>query len=625
VSADELEQEAALDVAHDGRIFIVFPKPGVSETMQKSIAKRLGKRALVCLVQSDSSVAAGARELAAIDWVQKHTPELAQDGSARRELHERRLSTEKQLRVFADRVLSAPSDKTVKWIHDGKVIRIADGRTLNERLSKICDQVFHAAPRLDNEIINRHDLSSSAAAARRVLLKEMIERSSEPELGLTGNPPERSIYRSLLSSEGLRLHRKFGDAWAFRAPAKTQAARVGSAYALFDHIESFFASAEQDPKPFDSLFDSLRQPPFGLRDGPIPIFICAALLANEADVALYHDGQFCPSISAPLFETLLKAPDRFSVRRLRLGGVTSEVFERLGRLLGQVDLVAGGAKQQVLAIARPLLRFANSLSEFARTTAELSEPTVGVRNVLFSSKQPEEMLLTELPNACGLRPFRTRDRARTADIGRFVDTLRAAIIELRDCLPQLQSSVCQAIGDAFGEQGASPESRASLQARATALREFAVEQDLRILLDRLAADSGDLIPWVEGVASFVGERPLAKWRDEDRPRFALRLRQFARRFALLEATVASRPQAAKLNGTESIRIALTSTRFGQVDHALHVDRSQATRIRSIAQQIDSTIDGNDPAVAVAALCSVLQRHLSDNGGFAATTPDQGRS
>jgi hypothetical protein len=70
---------------------------------------------------------------------------------------------------------------------------------------------------------------------------------------------------------------------------------------------------------------------------------------------------------------------------------------------------------------------------------------------------------------------------------------------------------------------------------------------------------------------------------------------------------------------------LTSTRFGQVDHALHVDRSQATRIRSIVQQIDSTIDGNDPAVAVAALCSVLQRHLSDSGGLAAETPDQGRS
>lgn len=624
VGADELEQDTALELAHDGRIFIVFPKARVSEATQKSVAKRLGKRVVFCLVQSDSTVASGARELAAIDWVQKHTPELAQDSSARRELHERRLSAEKQLRGFVERVLSAPNDNGVKWIHDGKVIRIADGRALNERLSRICEQVFFAAPKLDNEIINRDDLSSSAAAARRVLLKEMIERSSEAELGLTGNPPERSIYRSLLSSEGLRLHRKSGNTWAFRAPAKTQAARAGSAYALFDHIDKFFASAEQVAKPFDSLFESLRQPPFGLRAGPIPIFICVALLANEADVALYDDGQFCPIISAPLFETLVKAPDRFSVRRLRLGGVTSEVFARLGRLLGQVDLVAGGAKQQVLAIARPLLRFANSLSEFVRTTAELSAPTIGVRNVLFSSKQPEEMLLTELPNACGLRPFRARDRARSADIGRFVETLRAAIIELRDCLPQLQSSVCQAICEVFGEQGASPESRASLQARATALREFAVEQDLRILLDRLAADSEELIPWADGIASFVGERPLAKWRDEDRPRFALRLRQFARRFALLEATVASRPQEAKVNGTESIRIALTSTRFGQVDHALHVDRSQATRIRSIIQQIDSTIDGNEPAAAVAALCSVLQRRLSENVETAAATLHQER-
>lgn len=613
VEADQLGHLAADCLHQDGQILIALPKRGRSCELYKDDVNRFGARTLIRAIRADDRLATLALELAAVDWAQRNTPELAQDSTARRELYERRRDAERQLRNLIDSLLSVSENKVAGWFHLGKQVRIMNGRELNEKLSRICDKVFHAAPRLDNEIINRHELSSSAAAARRNLIQLMIDRGSEPELGLTGNPPERSIYRSLLSAEGLCLHRKGSGTWSFRTPPKVHENRAGSAYALFCHIEAFLHEAEQTPKSLNSLFDSLRQPPFGLRDGPIPVFVCAALLANEADVAVYYDGQFCLSLSAPLFETLMKSPERFAVRRLRISGVTAEVFQKLGKLLGQIDLGAGGAKQRVLAIARPLLRFAASLSDYSRNTAELSPETLRIRDVLFSSKEPEEMLLTGLPSACGVRPFKAKDRGRTGDVSRYVDALHAAIVELRGSLPTLQGSIRQAIADTFGEHGDSTDGHASLQARAGALREFAVEPDLRILLDRMAASFPESDAWVDGVASFVAERILSRWRDEDRARFAVRLRQFTRRFALLEATVASRPQVTKLNGTESIRIALTSTRFGQVDHAIHIGRAHETRIRAIAEKIDSAFAESDSPVAVAALCKVLERRLSGKG------------
>ena len=37
-------------------------------------------------------------------------------------------------------------------------------RAVNELLSRVCDELFADAPQINNEIINRRDLSSSAAA-----------------------------------------------------------------------------------------------------------------------------------------------------------------------------------------------------------------------------------------------------------------------------------------------------------------------------------------------------------------------------------------------------------------------------------------------------------------------------
>ena len=112
------------------------------------------------------------------------------------------------------------------------------------------------------------------------------------------------------------------------------------------------------------------------------------------------------------------------------------------------------------------------------------------------------------------------------------------------------------------------------------------------------------------MASLIGERLPGKWRDEDRSSFSIRLQQFARRFTLLEATVASRPKAAKLNGAESIRVALTSTHFGQCDHAVHLDPQKDAKVRAVEQQIAALLDGDNSAVAIAALCHVLHRHLA---------------
>jgi len=619
-----LDEVAVEDLLSDGRVVVVLTGRGRAARPTRADLKRFGKRTLVLAVSTGDNITNLALEMAAVEWVEQNTPELDHDPTARRELYARRADVDRQLRFLVDNLL-ATSDGGSEWFHQGRAVRIADRRQLNERLSKICDQVFQDAPRIDNEIINRQDLSSSAAAARRNLIEHMINRKGEESLGLEGNPPERSIYRSLLSDEGLGLHRRHRGVWGFRVPPPSHRDHPDSGFKLFEEIKRFLAETEQSPRPVSELFGLLRRPPFGLRDGPIPVLVCAALLAREADVALYKEGEFQPSLSSALFQDLIKRPADFTVRQLRIIGVRSEVFDKLGSLLGQMDVARQSAKQQVLTIARLLMRFTRSLPEYSQKTDGLSPRTRSVRVILLTAKEPETMLLADLPQAVDVRPFKTTDRRRSDDVETYVSRLRKAIVELRDCYPKLTASVWQSVGEAFSVGTEASNIRAALRERASALAEFAVERDICMLIERMLGDSTSDEAWLDGVASLLAERLPAKWRDEDLAHFGIRVRQFVRRFTLLEATVANRPKGAKLNGAESLRVALTSTRFGQIDHAIHLDPRKESQAQAIEDKLSELLDESDPTAALAALCRLLHhrvagsaspRELSREGAYA---------
>lgn len=83
----------------------------------------------------------------------------------------------------------------------------------NAKLSEVCDRAYPKTPILWNELINRRQLTSQGAKARRELLEAMIECSDQEKLGLTGYGPEVSMYYSLLGETG--IHREEDEEWGF--------------------------------------------------------------------------------------------------------------------------------------------------------------------------------------------------------------------------------------------------------------------------------------------------------------------------------------------------------------------------------------------------------------------------
>ena len=206
-------------------------------------------------------------------WVLHNTSQLESDKTASKELHSRLTHSELRLRKHLEWVFTplASRSEPCDWFVQGKEETVSSLRAVNDLLSRICDEVYHCTPTWRNELINRRLLSSAAAAARRELIGAMIQNPSVEGLGFAGVPPERCMYETLLHKS--RIHRQEGESWGFFPPDKSSEPAVR---AVWSAIDSFLNETETKNLPLGRLFDVLRQPPFGLKDGVLPVILAAA-------------------------------------------------------------------------------------------------------------------------------------------------------------------------------------------------------------------------------------------------------------------------------------------------------------------------------------------------------------
>ena len=143
---------------------------------------------LVGIPQALNSLAGLVQEVQRWEWVLSNTLELNADKFAREEVSRQkaaaRLQLEKRIQSFIG-WKQLGGQMMLDWFHSGRLLKLTDGRQLLAALSLICDELYSQAPRIENELINRRNLSSAAAAARMRLIERMFTFAASPYWGWT--------------------------------------------------------------------------------------------------------------------------------------------------------------------------------------------------------------------------------------------------------------------------------------------------------------------------------------------------------------------------------------------------------------------------------------------------------
>ncbi|GAB4543586.1 MAG: hypothetical protein Tsb0014_37280 [Pleurocapsa sp.] len=523
-----------------------------------------GKPLIILCAAELESLRIRAREYAALKKIQKNAPELQTDGVARREVRYRVTEAEQLLYESLQDSFELANDKNDCWI-EGKQIKIKNITEFNSQLSVVCDRIYHKSPKIWNELINRRQLTSQGAKARRELIEALIEHSDLEKLGLEGYGPEVTMYHSLLGET--KIHKEEDGYWDIYPPEEGS-----GVWTLWQAIDDFCLTAKDKPQTLDKLYQTLENPPYGIKQGMIPILIAAVLLYHLDDVGVYQDGTFIPILGVEHFELLLKDPSRFAVKSFEIMGLRSQVFKELEAILRSSKKKKTGKLRNatLLTVVTPLYQFVNNLPNYTKQTKRLSPEAVAILQALQKTVEPDELLFVEFPQACGL-PAISADavgevasptsavHTDEAEDGITAKELRMKLVkvikELSQAYDKLLADCKGLLLDAFGVRRGEPKLREDLRVRSNYLIDKCIEPTLKRFTKAAVDETVDDEQWLKALVMIVADKPAESWIDQDVTRFEIELANLVRKFQNLEAL--QKETTAKGEGFEARRITVT--------------------------------------------------------------------
>lgn len=534
----------------DGLIVYVLAE----RTAPRSLSARTADGAPLVVIWSPhgASVREAALDFAAARAVLAGANELGSDPVARREMRHRVAALQATL---AEHLAGAFADHPgAALFYDGKRRKPHARREFSSLLSDLCDRRYRDTPVIRNEMVNRRELTSQGAKARRVLLERSFTHEHEPRLAITGYGPERAMYEAVLHRTGLHRERTDGS-WGFGPP--THGSELTTVWA---HLNTTLDEATEQPLGVDAIYRALLAPPFGMKVGAVPLLLVAALQHRAEDIFLYQEGSFQPVIDPAHIERLLKTPDRFAVKRAAMVGLRAKVFEQLRATL-TADRDSGTKhvrNQTTLAVVRPLIAFANGLPDYSRTTSRLSDTAQQVCAALLDAREPDELLFTALPEACGIQPFSSRPASKDEDVAStYVQRLRTALGELAAAYEQLLSDVGDLLHAGFEVEGPRSALREDLRTRSRRLLKQVIEPKMRSFLTTAADENLDDSDWLEAMAMTLTGKPPSSWADRDLALFEALVAERSGWFRRLEL-LWHEMHAARGGGFDARRITITA-------------------------------------------------------------------
>lgn len=559
------------------------PHPGIDGVVAFWVARQQledapsfssdGRPLIVVYPQALDPLEAAAREAAALGALDHSEPSLQRDGVARREVHHRLAGARRELARAAH---AAFGHGLLRCSILGKATTL-QARALSSHLSDVCDRVYSERVVLRNELINRRELTSQGARARRELIEAMIDHGHEHRLGLKGAGPEVSMYGTLLDQSG--IHQPSTSPPHFGPPKSPDLLPAWKA------ITDFCLDATPEPRSIERLLAQLQAPPYGLKPGAIPVLLAAVLLHLADEVGFYRDGSFQPVLGAEHFEVLVKQPIRFTVKSMALRGLRLEILRDLEAVLQVASRTPPGLRNQtILSVVRPLVQFSRSLPETTRRTRELSLRALSVREALLTGTEPDEILFRTLPEACGLQAIEPDLPPRATEHAAYKERLLDAIRELNGFYPRRLQACRELLYSAFSVQSDKSRLREDLRVRAQRLIQSTLEARLRAFLHAATDATATEDRWLEAILTIVVERPAEAWSDEDCLAFELRLTELARRFRDVEAVVHD-AGAPDRQGFDARRVTITSPDGNEVHRLVWIDEPMRELARSLYANI----------------------------------------
>ncbi len=528
VPLHELEESADSYVPESGSLgvlFLVIPTHGdlpadAERLARKTASDRNGWHVVVGVPRDTAWVITSlARDLIALEQVRDETPELQGDRIARREVRARIADIEGRVEGELSRALE---NATWYW-SEGESGR--DQAELNSLASDIADMQYPRAPRIHNELLNRIRPSSNAVAARNALLRRMALNEGEPRLGINGYPAEGGLFDSLLEATG--LYRETETGWRFTDPDITSASTSNLSPA-WEAATAYLRENGHRTVAASEIYDIWRNPPYGIKDGLMPVLFVALILADRRELALYREGIFQPRLTDLDVDYLSNDPSDVQVRWMDLSGISRQLLSDLAEIVRDMDKDNTLSDLEPIDVARGLVSLYDRLPAWVVRTQRLSGIAKRVRQLFRQASDPNKFIFDDIPQLAKM------EHGEGTEHQRIAGTVREGLSELTNAYPEMLHRLRETMLTELGVPNSSAQMLAELRSRADNIRGISGDHRLEAFILRVSRfEGGDSD--MESIASMAANKPPRQWVDSDIERGTVEIADLARSFVRHEA------------------------------------------------------------------------------------------
>ncbi len=198
----------------------------------------------------------------------------------------------KRLLRYINELYGAESPNSHFYNCAGELVEIRNQLGLNKAVSKICSEKYNKAPKINNEMINKNNLSAPIRKAREFVVNHIFENSDKAVIPIIdGYGPEVSVFNSVFVVTGLN---------------RTLVVEDLGLRDVLTEIEEFIKTAEARKRNISALVERLTSAPYGVRRGVIPMLIAYVLRAYKENIIIYY-GKNEVELSAALLSSIVDA------------------------------------------------------------------------------------------------------------------------------------------------------------------------------------------------------------------------------------------------------------------------------------------------------------------------------
>ena len=393
---EKLDECLDVPVGCDGKIIYV-----IAETMEElQEAERVAanylhdERVILAMPRAPVPLFEAALEVWCLTQMQGDDKLVGSDPMVLSEIQQMTDDARSHLQKLLDRLI-LPGSEGPRWFYEGSELQVKNAYDLRNELSKIMQRIFCYTPKINNEMIVRHKPTPTLVNSRKKLLLGILERSSQEMLGIEGNPPEASMFRTILFHTGLYYTDK-GEAWKYALPDQVKEPGLQK---VWSKIQQFFTDSSEKPKDIPDLFDKLMEPPFGVRAGLLPILFAAGLKAFPSVYSLrYKGGGYVSDILPSEIEQLCREPKEYEFIVLDLDQTKLDYLNAVQELFGSQARSATG-NELIRACYDALENWKAGLPTGVLSTRYLTQQTRRFQTVIRQSSDPVQLLFERIPRA----------------------------------------------------------------------------------------------------------------------------------------------------------------------------------------------------------------------------------